>query len=245
MEMRMEPEFLIPGVQHAEETNLCTEVSRIASHFEKCFRADTKQEIVEDLFVVQQQRSQVAGECEDHVQVARGEQFSLTGGDPACPSRDLTLWTVTITAAVVRDGGMMSAAHALIEMPTECGSTTAHNGQQYLDVLPANPLAISLDEGSSSSADEIGNLERRRGHWGSSSSNVTHIYIKTAGRSLLRSSRVASAAGRLRPNGETGKVNPRASQLMANSDKKSCDNRVMLFWSLAGCIGWNHGIRFS
>jgi hypothetical protein len=67
-------------------------------------------------------------------------------------------------------------------------------------VLPTNPLAVSLDEGSSSSADEIGNLERRRGHWGTSSSNVTHIYIKTAGRSLLRSSRVASAAGRLRPN---------------------------------------------
>src|SRR5215472_10639813 len=101
---------------------------------------------------------------------------------------------------------MMSAAHALIEMPTECGSTTAHNGQQYLDVLPANPLAISLDEGSSSSADEIGNLERRRGHWGSSSSNVTHIYIKTAGRSLLRSSRVASAAGRLRPNEVTAEM---------------------------------------
>jgi hypothetical protein len=89
---------------------------------------------------------------------------------------------------------MMSAAHALIEMPTECGSTTAHNGQQYLDVLPTNPLAISLDEGSSSSADEIGNLERRRGHWGTSSSNVTHIYIKTAERSLLRSTCVASAA---------------------------------------------------
>src|SRR6516162_2001339 len=95
---------------------------------------------------------------------------------------------------------MMSAAHALIEMPTECGRTTARNGQQYLDVLPTNPLAISLDEGSSSSADEIGNLERRRGHWGTSSSNVTHTYIKAAGRSLLRSSCAASAAGRLRPN---------------------------------------------
>ena len=35
------------------------------------------QKIVEDFFVVQHQRSQVAGECEDHMQVARGEQFSL------------------------------------------------------------------------------------------------------------------------------------------------------------------------
>src|SRR6516162_2521259 len=101
---------------------------------------------------------------------------------------------------------MMSAAHALIEMPTECGRTTARNGQQYLDVLPTNPLAISLDEGSSSSADEIGNLERRRGHWGTSSSNVTHTYIKAAGRSLLRSSCAASAAGRLRPNELTSKL---------------------------------------
>ena len=48
---------------------------------------------------MQHQRSQVAGEREDHMQVARGEQFSLTGGDPPFPSRDLTLWTVTITAA--------------------------------------------------------------------------------------------------------------------------------------------------
>src|SRR6516162_8137093 len=102
---------------------------------------------------------------------------------------------------------MMSAAHALIEMPTECGRTTARNGQQYLDVLPTNPLAISLDEGSSSSADEIGNLERRRGHWGTSSSNVTHTYIKAAGRSLLRSSCAASAAGRLRPNAVIAKLN--------------------------------------
>src|SRR5258708_20318017 len=46
--------------------------------------------------------------------------------------------------------------------------------------LPTDPLAVSLDEGSSSSADEIGNLERRRGHWGTSSPIVTHTYIKTA-----------------------------------------------------------------
>jgi len=67
------------------------------------------------------------------MQVARGEQFSLTRSDPAFPSRGLTLWTVTIS------------------------------GQQYLDVLATNPLAISLDQGSSSSAGEIGDLERRRG----------------------------------------------------------------------------------
>jgi len=75
---------------------------------------------------------------------------------------------------------MMSAAGALIKMPAECGRTTARNGQQNLDMPPTDPLAASFDEGSSSGADEIGNLERRRGHWGTSSPTVTHTYIKTA-----------------------------------------------------------------
>jgi hypothetical protein len=75
---------------------------------------------------------------------------------------------------------MMSAAGALIKMPAACGRTTARNGQQNLDMPPTDPLAASFDEGSSSGADEIGNLERRRGHWGTSSPTVTHTYIKTA-----------------------------------------------------------------
>jgi len=69
---------------------------------------------------------------------------------------------MAITAAVIRDRSTMCAAGALIEMPAERSRTTPRNGQQYFDMLPTDPLAVSLDEGSSSSADEIGNLERRR-----------------------------------------------------------------------------------
>jgi hypothetical protein len=58
----------------------------------------------------------------------------------------------------------MPAAGALIEMTAECGGTTPRNGQQYFDVLPAEPLAISFDEGSSCAADEIGHLEGRPAH---------------------------------------------------------------------------------
>ena len=49
MDMRVSFEFLIPGVQHAEETDFCTEAFGIASDFQKGFRTGTKQEIVEDL----------------------------------------------------------------------------------------------------------------------------------------------------------------------------------------------------
>jgi hypothetical protein len=96
--------------------------------------------------------------------VARREQFSLTCGDPAFPGRGLTLRAVSIAAAVVGDGGTMPAAGALIEMTAECSGTTPRNGQQYFDVLPAEPLAISFDKGSSCAADEIGHLEGRPAH---------------------------------------------------------------------------------
>jgi hypothetical protein len=58
----------------------------------------------------------------------------------------------------------MCAAGALIEMPAERSRTTPRNGPQHFDMPPTDPLAVSFDEGSSSSADEIGNFERRRGH---------------------------------------------------------------------------------
>src|SRR5260370_19349157 len=73
---------------------------------------------------------------------------------------------MAMTAAVIRDWGTMCAAGALIEMPAERSRTTPRNSQQHFDMLPTDPLAVLLDEGSSSRADEIGNLERRRRHRG-------------------------------------------------------------------------------
>src|ERR1700730_11431362 len=96
--------------------------------------------------------------------VARREKFSLPCGDPAFPGRGLTLRAVAISAAVVGDNGTMPAAGAFIEMAAECSGTTPRNGEQYFDVLPAEPLAISFDESSSRAADEIGHLEGRPAH---------------------------------------------------------------------------------
>src|ERR1700686_2745054 len=43
MHMRMKPKLLIPGVQHAEEAYLGTEMRRIASNFKECFCTASKQ----------------------------------------------------------------------------------------------------------------------------------------------------------------------------------------------------------
>ena len=99
--------------------------------------------------------------------VARGEKLLLTRSNPAVAGRGLTLRAVAVAARVVRDGAM-PATSARIEMTTECGGTTARNGQQHFDVLPADPLAISFDKGGSRRADQIGQGAGR-------SHAVTHV----------------------------------------------------------------------
>src|SRR6202051_1306391 len=164
MDMGMEAELLIPGGQTGEEADFRAEMFRIASDFEKGFRTGAEQQTVDDFLVLRSQWSELRRKREDHMDVARREKLSLTCRDPAFPGRGLTLRAVSIAAAVVGDGGTMPAAGAFIEMTAECGGATPGNGQQYFDVLPAEPLAISFDESSSRAADEIGHLQGRPAH---------------------------------------------------------------------------------
>src|SRR5215831_7199658 len=158
MDMRMDLKFLAPGMQDSEEADCRTQASRVASHFEKGLCTGAENEIVEDLFVLQDQWRQAMGECENDMQVARGEQFSLTRSDPAFPSSRLTLRAVSVSAAIEGDGAM-STAGAFIEMAAECGGTTPSNSQQHFEVLPTEPVVISLDERVSRGADQIGHLK--------------------------------------------------------------------------------------
>jgi hypothetical protein len=164
MDMGMESKFLTPGVQHGEEAEFRAEVFGVASDFEKSFRTSAEQQIVDDFLILQDQWRELRRKREDYMDVARREKFSLTCGDPAFAGRGLTLWAVSIAAAIVGDGGTMPAAGAFIEMTAECRGTTARNGQQHFDLLPAEPLAISFDESSSRAADEIGHLQRWPAH---------------------------------------------------------------------------------
>jgi len=59
---------------------------------------------------------------------------------------------MAIAATVIRDGGAMSTAGALIDVTAESGGATARDGAQDLDMGPADPSTVALDEGSSCTA---------------------------------------------------------------------------------------------
>ena len=55
MYMRVKFEFLTPGMQHAEEANLCAKMFGIAGNFEQGFCTGSEQEIVDDLLILKSQ----------------------------------------------------------------------------------------------------------------------------------------------------------------------------------------------
>ena len=197
MDMGVSFEFLTPGVQHAEEADFCPEMLGIASDFQKGFRTGAKQEIVEELLVLQHQRGQMTGKREDDMDVASREKFLATCLDPTVAGSSLTLWTMPVAAAVVGDGGPLAAAGALIEVTAQCGGATPRNSQQHFDMLPADPAAVSFDEGVACCADEIGNFENWPVHllvlqhqladMSHGNLPVTHTYISNVRQPLLRS----------------------------------------------------------
>ena len=54
-------EFLIPGVEHTEETDFGAEMLGIAGDFEEGFSTGLQQQMVQDFFVLQGERGQFMG----------------------------------------------------------------------------------------------------------------------------------------------------------------------------------------
>src|SRR2546422_11676661 len=58
----------------------------------------------------------------------------------------------------------MSTAGAFIDVAAESGGATACDGEQDLDMGPADPPAVALDERGSCGAGQIGHLQRGAAH---------------------------------------------------------------------------------
>ena len=163
VDMGMMLQSLIPGMEHAEEADLGAEVAGIAGDLQQGFGAGVKQQVVDQPFVLQGQRSEFPRQGEDDMDVAGGQQFPFPRLEPAQAGVALTLGAVPVAARVVRDGGM-SAVRALIAMPAQRGGAAARDGQQHLFVLAVDPLATALNEGLSCTANDVGHLQRRPAH---------------------------------------------------------------------------------
>src|SRR3984893_2243135 len=164
MGVRVMFEFLIPGVEHTEETDLGAEMLGIASDLEEGFGTGLQQQMVQDFLVLQSERRQLMGQGEDNMNVTRRQKFLATCFKPTVASVGLTLGAVPVAAAVVGDGRTVPAVGALIAMPAQGSGATARDGSQHFEVLPGDPLAASFNECVSSCVTQIRHFEWRPVH---------------------------------------------------------------------------------
>src|SRR5207249_10874554 len=98
-----------------------------------------------EFLVLPDQRHQGMGHAEDHVVVVHRQQFLLPGTQPFLACIGLALWTVAISAGVVRDG-LMAAANALVAMAAKRCRAAALDGSKHLALCPGQRLAIAFDQ---------------------------------------------------------------------------------------------------
>src|ERR1700678_2508438 len=117
VDMGMMLQSLVPGMEHTEEADLRAEVTRITGDLQQSCSTGVKQQVIDQPFILQCQRSQFPRHGKDDVHVAGGQQLPLPRLKPAQAGVALAPWAMPVAARVVGDGSM-SAVRAPIAMST-------------------------------------------------------------------------------------------------------------------------------
>ncbi len=128
VDVGMKLQALIPTMEHAEETDLGTEMPWIAGDFKQSLCTGVEEQVVDEPLVLQCERSQFPRQREDGMYVASGQKFAFARLEPASARVALAPCAVPVSARVVGDPGRMSAAGAAVAMSAQGGSATACNG---------------------------------------------------------------------------------------------------------------------
>ena len=98
MDMGMMLELLSPSVEHTEESNLGTQVLGIAGNLDQGFSAQTHQQRVDELLVLQRKLCQETRHRENDVGIGYGENLSPSPLDPTHTGIGLTFGAMPVTA---------------------------------------------------------------------------------------------------------------------------------------------------
>ena len=90
MDVRVKERILAPGVQHAEKADLRSEMFRIGGDLQQGGVTRAEQQSIQDLLVVQGERSQFTRQRKDHVHVGNRQQFPAARRQPLIAGIGLT-----------------------------------------------------------------------------------------------------------------------------------------------------------
>ena len=122
--MSMRTQRLVPGVQNRGKPKLAVKLMlRVAPELQQGVGRTAKQQVVSFHLVLQDERLQLRGQGEDHMEVRDLQQIRFLLGEPCFPCLDLTVRAMPITAGVVARL-FVTAIGTTIQVSTQRGSPT-------------------------------------------------------------------------------------------------------------------------
>src|SRR3981081_4401823 len=128
MEMRMKQQVLSPTMEYGEEADLSSQMFGIGSDGGQGLGRGTKQNAVDDLFILVSDGSDLFGDGEDDMKIVSRENFGRSFLDPLSTRERLALGAGAVAAAAVTRP-LITTAVAAFEMTAEsCGATHLDRG---------------------------------------------------------------------------------------------------------------------
>jgi hypothetical protein len=119
MDVGMQLKILSPGVQNSDVPEFCLQLAG-GTDIQQGFAARIEEKVIQQLFVLESQRSNRTRHGEDDVEIMDLQELGLAGGNPLFPGWALALWAVAVPTRVVRV--LFAAAPiALVHVATEDG----------------------------------------------------------------------------------------------------------------------------
>jgi hypothetical protein len=123
MEVGMKKQVVSPTMEYGEEADLSSQMFGIGCDGGQGLGHGSKQNVVDDLFVLVSDGSDLFGDGEDDMEIVGGEDFGHSLLDPPRTRERLALWAMAVPAAVVARP-LVATAVAAFEMTAESCSAT-------------------------------------------------------------------------------------------------------------------------
>jgi len=123
MEVGMKKQVLSPTMEYRKEAEFGSQMFGIGSDGGQGLGCGTKQDVIDDLFVLVSDGSDLFGDGKDDMEIVCGEDFGHLLLDPLRTREGLALRAVTVAAAVI-SGSFVTTGVAAFQMTAESCSAT-------------------------------------------------------------------------------------------------------------------------
>ena len=143
VQVGMEMKILAPGVEHTEETGLGAEVLGIGSDGQESLRGGAKQDVIDDLLILQSEGGHLLGQSEDYVEIGDRQQLGLPLLEPFLTSLTLAFGAVPVAAGTVEDMSLL-AMGAEFDHTTQRWSAAVFDGAHHLPVMVGQGMRLPV-----------------------------------------------------------------------------------------------------